>query len=80
MAKQDDTPLKMTELKELSLPELQQKLQDWSDRLEALRFQLSSGQLPNTSRVTLIRRDIARLKTVLREIELGLRKPRGVAS
>ncbi len=80
MARQDDTPLKMTELKELSLPELQQKLHDWSDRLEALRFQLSSGQLPNTSRVTLIRRDIARLKTVLREIELGLRESKGVAS
>lgn len=80
MPKQEDTPLKMTELKELSLPELQQKLQDWEDRLEALRFQLSSGQLPNTSRVTLIRHDIARLKTVLREIELGIRKPKGAVS
>ena len=80
MARQDDTPLKMTELKELSLPELQQKLHDWLDKLEALRFQLSSGQLPNTARVTLIRRDIARLKSVLREIELGIRKPKGAVS
>jgi large subunit ribosomal protein L29 len=77
MATQKDGLLKMTEIKELSLPELQAKLHDWEDKLEALRFQLSSGQLPNTSRVTLIRRDIARLKTVLREIDLGLRKPKG---
>ncbi|MBM3324581.1 MAG: 50S ribosomal protein L29 [Calditrichaeota bacterium] len=77
MAKEKDTPLKMTEIKELSLPELQAKLRDWEDKLEALRFQLSSGQLPNTARVTLIRRDIARLRTVLREIEMGLRKPKG---
>lgn len=80
MAKQDDTPLKMTELKELSLAELQQKLRDWLEKLEALRFQLSSGQLPNTARVTLIRRDIARLKTILWEIERGIRKPRGAVS
>jgi len=79
MAAEKDTPLKMEELKELSLAELQQKLHDWEDKLEALRFQLSSGQLPNTARVTLIRRDIARLRTVLREIELGLRKPKGAA-
>ena len=80
MANQEDTPLKMTELKELSLPELQQKLHDWDEKLETLRFQLSSGQLPNTARVTLIRRDIARLKTVLQEIELGIRKPKGAVS
>jgi large subunit ribosomal protein L29 len=79
MAGEKDTPLKMEELKELSLAELQQKLHDWEDKLEALQFQLSSGQLPNTARVTLIRRDIARLRTVLREIELGLRKPKGAA-
>jgi large subunit ribosomal protein L29 len=78
MATQKDTLLKMTEIKELSLQELQGKLRDWEDKLEALRFQLSSGQLPNTARVTLIRREIARLKTVLREIELGIRKPKGV--
>jgi large subunit ribosomal protein L29 len=77
MATQKDALLKMTEIKELSLQELQGKLHDWEDKLEALRFQLSSGQLPNTARVTLIRREIARLKTVLREIELGIRTPKG---
>ena len=80
MAKLEDTPLKMSELKVLSVSEIQQKLHDWDEKLEALRFQLSSGQLPNTARVTLIRRDIARLKTVLQEIELGIRKPKGAVS
>ena len=77
MAKGSAAPLKMTELKELSLPELQQRLRDWEENLEALRFQLDSGQLPNTARVRTIRRDIARLRTVVREIELGARKPKG---
>ena len=77
MAKGSAAPLKMTELKELSLPELQQRLHDWEENLEALRFQLDSGQLPNTARVRTIRRDIARLRTMIREVERGVRKPKG---
>ncbi|MBI5059816.1 50S ribosomal protein L29 [candidate division KSB1 bacterium] len=69
--------MKMTELKELSKVELGNRLHESADNLEALRFQLDSGQLPNTARVRQIRRDIARLKTVSHEIELGLRKPKG---
>jgi large subunit ribosomal protein L29 len=70
----------MTELKELSLLELNNRLREWEDQLEALRFQLDSGQLPNTARVRTIRRDIARLRTVIHECELGLRKPKGVTA
>ncbi|RPH95811.1 50S ribosomal protein L29 [candidate division KSB1 bacterium] len=80
MAKGSAAPLKMTELKELSLPELRQRLRDWEDNLETLKFQLDSGQLPNTSRVRTIRRDIARMRTMIREIELGTRKPKGSAA
>jgi large subunit ribosomal protein L29 len=80
MAKGSAAPLKMTELKELSLPELQQRLRDWLDNLETLRFQLDSGQLPNTARVRTIRRDIAKIRTLIREIELGIRKPKGSAA
>jgi large subunit ribosomal protein L29 len=80
MAKGSAAPLKMTELKELSLLELQQRLRDWLDNLETLRFQLDSGQLPNTARVRTIRRDIARIRTLMREIELGIRKPKGSAA
>jgi len=41
---------------------------------------LDSGQLPNTARVRTIRRDIARLRTVIHECELGVRKPKGVTA
>ena len=74
MAKGQTNLLKMTELKELTVPELKTRLQEWEDNLEALRFQLDAGQLPNTARVKHIRRDIARLRTVIREHEVGLRK------
>lgn len=73
-------PLKMTELKELSPNELQLRLKESEDDLEALRFQLDSGQLPNTARVRVIRRDIARIRTLIREFEVGLRKPKGAAA
>jgi large subunit ribosomal protein L29 len=80
MARGSARPLKMTELKELSLLELNNRLREWEDQLEALRFQLDSGQLPNTARVRTIRRDIARLRTVIHECELGTRKPKGVTA
>ncbi len=73
-------PSKMTELKELSLLELNNRLREWEDQLEALRFQLDSGQLPNTARVRTIRRDIARLRTVIHECELGKRQPKGTSA
>jgi len=66
----------MTELKELSRTELDQRLQDWESNLEQIRFQLDSGQLPNTARVRQIRRDIARMRTLVREFDLGIRKPK----
>jgi large subunit ribosomal protein L29 len=81
MAKSSNAgPLKMTELKELSLLDLQNRLKDSEENLETLSFQLDSGQLPNTARVRMIRRDIARLKTVIHECELGLRKPKGISA
>ena len=80
MARGSSQPLKMTELKELSMLELTNRLREVQDDLEALRFQLDSGQLPNTARVTHLRRDIARIRTVLREYELGLRQPKGISA
>lgn len=77
MAKGNTTRLKMTELKDMNPADLKVKLQDHLDNLEALRFQLDAGQLPNTARVTMYRKDIARLRTVIREYDLGLRKVKG---
>jgi len=80
MPKSNQGPLKMTEIKELTLLDLQNRLREWEENLETLRFQLDSGQLPNTARVRQIRRDIARLKTVIHECELGRRKPKGISA
>ncbi|MCB9356964.1 MAG: 50S ribosomal protein L29 [Calditrichaeota bacterium] len=77
MATSSARPARMTELKELTAADLQNRLLDAEDNLEALRFQLDAGQLPNTARVRAMRRDIARIRTVIREHELGLRAEKG---
>lgn len=77
MATSSVRPARMTELKELTSLELKNRLVEAEDNLEALRFQLDAGQLPNTARVRSMRRDIARIRTVLREHELGLRAEKG---
>ncbi len=65
--------MKMEEIRQLPLEELKVRLRDMSDELANLKFQLALHQLDNTSKVRLLRRDVARLKTVLHEIEIGLR-------
>ena len=55
------------ELRELSMDELSQKERDLKEELFNLRFQRATGQLENLMRLTQVKRDIARVKTVLRE-------------
>lgn len=55
------------EIKELTLEEIEQKLLEAHQELLNLRFQLSSQQLKDYSRIKVVKRDIARLKTVARE-------------
>jgi len=72
--------IKMEELKQLPLEELKVRLQDTQEELENLRFQLALHQLDNPLKVRMARRDVARIKTVIREYELGMRetkKPQG---
>lgn len=66
--------MKNEEIKQLPLAELKIKLQDNEEELGNLRFQLALRQLDNPLKVRILRRDIARLKTVIREHELGIRK------
>jgi len=61
------------ELRELSNEELAKKLLDSKDELFKLRFQLATGQLENYMRLKEVRRNIARVKTILREREIGIR-------
>ena len=56
------------ELRELTEAELQQKLKDLKEELFNLRFQLAINQLENPMRITAVKRDIARVSTVMREL------------
>jgi large subunit ribosomal protein L29 len=58
------------ELRAMTREELQHKLDELYEELFNLRFQAATRQLSNTSRVRQVRRDIARAKTILREMEL----------
>jgi len=62
--------MKSNELRDLSIEELQKKLVDFKDELFGLRFQMVTGQLGNPMRIKEVKRNIARTKTILREIEL----------
>jgi len=59
--------VKAAKLRELSMPELEQKLNDTAQKLFQLRIKNASGQLKNPLEIRLLRRDIARLKTLLAE-------------
>lgn len=61
---------KATELRELSLTELDQKLLESKHELFNLRFQLATGKQDNSSRMGQVRREIARIATILREREI----------
>ena len=58
------------EFKELNLKELNDKLIDLKDELYKLRFQLAINQLENPMRITAVKKDIARVKTLIRENEI----------
>jgi large subunit ribosomal protein L29 len=61
-----------TELRELLDDELVTKLREAKEELFNLRFQVATGQLDNNRRLQTVRRDIARIYTIMRERELGL--------
>ncbi len=58
------------ELRDLTDAELQVRVQDLKEELFNLRFQLATGQLDNPLRIKGVKKDIARVKTVLREREI----------
>jgi large subunit ribosomal protein L29 len=62
--------MKAEELRELTDEELQRKGQELVEELFNLRFQLATGQIENVGRITAVRRDIARVKTIQRARQL----------
>lgn len=67
--------MKIDEIIQMPETEIRQRLDDAVEELQNLRFQHATHQLDNPLRIRTMRRDIARLKTVLREMELGVRNP-----
>ena len=63
--------MKASELRESSVDELEIKLKDLKEELFNLRFQLAINQLENPTRIKAVKKDIARVSTVLRELELA---------
>ena len=63
--------MKAAELRDMTPRELTDELSEAKEELFNLRFQLATNQLDNTSRLREVRRDIARIKTVIREQELA---------
>ena len=61
--------MKAAELRALSTDALRAKLNDSKEELMKLRFQQATGELTDTSRLPQIRRDIARILSVLNELE-----------
>jgi large subunit ribosomal protein L29 len=61
--------MKATEFRDLAVEELQQREKDMDDQLFRLRIQKSMGQLEAAHKLKSLRRDLARVKTVLREKE-----------
>ncbi len=66
--------MRMQEINELPKSEIELRLMDAIEELYNLRFQHAMHQLDNPLRLREVRKDIARLKTVLHEYELGIRK------
>jgi large subunit ribosomal protein L29 len=63
--------MKVEDIREMEAPELATRLQELKEEQFKLRFQASMMQLENPSLIKKIRRDIARINTVLRERELA---------
>lgn len=62
--------MKANTFRDMTDVELNQKLADSKSELFNLRFQLATGQLENPLRIRNVRKDIARIKTIIREREL----------
>lgn len=61
--------MKASEFAAMDLTQLTDKIKDLKGELFTLRFQLATGQLENTMQISFVKRDIARAKTVLRQLE-----------
>ncbi len=66
--------MKANEVRKLTDTELEQRLSELKEELFNLRFQLATGQLDNPMRIRAVRKDIARVKTIMRERALNIQR------
>ena len=66
--------MKTKEIRQMSDAQLQSSLKDLKAELFNLRFQLATGQLDKATRIGGVKKDIARIKTIVRERELNIGK------
>ncbi len=69
--------MKSSQLKEMNILDLQNKLNENIESLQNLRFQKVLQQLEDFTSISKLRKEIAQLKTVLNELELGIRNKEG---
>ena len=72
--------MKIQEVRQQTLEELQRKHEDLQRDLFAARIKRFTDNAPDTAKVGRLKKDIARVKTVLREAELGINNTRLVSS
>ena len=66
--------MKVNEIRDMSKDEQSEKLKSLKEELFNLRFQKATGQLENPMRIREVKRSIAQVKTIQREVELGIRQ------
>ena len=69
--------MKKQALNDLTLPDIDEKLKDNQEALQNLRFQKALQQLENPIKINHLKKEIAQLKTIKREFDLGLRSEKG---
>ena len=62
--------MKVSEIREMNLEEMQRQVSELKEELFNLKFQHEIGQLENPQKMNQTRKDIARLKTIMREVEM----------
>ena len=65
--------MKPYEIRQLSESELEERVEELEEEIYNLRFQKATRQASDTKRISALRRDIARIHTILREHQLGIR-------
>lgn len=63
--------MKSHELRQLTNDELKKRIEENNETLATMKFQKATSQVENTSKFASLRKDIARMKTIIRERELG---------